>query len=66
MQKLRGERNVLFVWHNLRMFGLATSRKVGGKDRSILTQCGSTLPRMAVFPDFTSGICGNTVDGEWV
>jgi len=48
------------------MSGLATTRKVGRKDRSILTQCESTSPRMAVFPDFTSGICGDTVDSEWV
>ena len=48
------------------MFGLATARKVERKDRSILTQCESTSPRTAVFPDFSSGICANTVDGEWV
>jgi len=49
----------------LRKFGLATARKVRRKD-SVLTQCESTSLRTAVFQDFTSGICGNTVDGEWV
>jgi len=42
------------------------ARKVRRKDRSVLNQCESTSLRTAVFPDFTSGICGNTVDGEWV
>jgi hypothetical protein len=48
------------------MFGLAAARKVGRKDRSVLTQCESTSPRTAVFLDFIGGICGSAVDGEWV